>query len=303
MKFRSSMRGNMQRWGAEVASTFEARWWGFFLAALILAAAGAEFVYVQFDLPQRYSELIVGAIAWNYGNKFHDYAVVHGPIASSMVALVFIGSLAARLKRDFGTEGVDKLHDFVFLLLRVPAGGWLAGVLSSKSEALALLHVAQLLILSGLLIGWCLSAGGAPFWARRAELLFRVLQTWMLVVVMAALAVSAIAVAVNRVGGRVHATHWMSSATTLSWTIAVFLAAVLFACVTTMRTDDAERLRWRPGSEANPCGLLVDAAQPSPRVHRIHAERAARSHDRADRQFTDVAACEADRFHTVRCRD
>ncbi|MEJ8823986.1 hypothetical protein WKW80_18470 [Variovorax humicola] len=144
-----------------MASTFEARWWGFFLAALILAAAGAEFVYVQFDLPQRYSELIVGAIAWNYGNKFHDYAVVHGPIASSMVALVFIGSLAARLKRDFGTEGVDKLHDFVFLLLRVPAGGWLAGVLSSKSEALALLHVAQLLILSGLLIGWCLSAGGA----------------------------------------------------------------------------------------------------------------------------------------------
>lgn len=50
--------------------------WGYFLASTILASFFAKIAYLAFDVPQQYSELIVGNIAWSYSNKFHDYAVL-----------------------------------------------------------------------------------------------------------------------------------------------------------------------------------------------------------------------------------
>ena len=142
------MKSSPQHWGdarlraADAASMLSARWWGFVLAAGIVAAGFAKMVYTRLDLPQRYSEWIVGAITWSYEDKLHDYAVLVGFVSAFLVLLGMFLWLAARMKADYGIEGVQRLHDSM-LLLCAPAGLWLGGLLTTKAASLSLLGAAQ----------------------------------------------------------------------------------------------------------------------------------------------------------------
>lgn len=243
MKFDSGFP-RLSTWGSGVATTLSGRWWGFFAAALLLALGCVERVYVGLDLPQRYPEFIVGSIAWTYQNKFHDYAALYSFVAAFVVALALIGSLASRLHRDFGTDGVDRLHELV-LLLCAPAALALGALLTTRNDVLWLLLLSDLLLLAALLFAAVLAHRGARYWSGTAEPLFRSLGVLLVFAVVAVFAVPALGIAVNRLGAPMHAAHWMSAAATELWTFFALAAAILTGCFVAWRSFDAATLEAR----------------------------------------------------------
>lgn len=238
MKSLNNLQTDARNVAADAAAMIAPRWWGFVLASTLLAAGVAELVYLKLDLPQRYAEFVVGAIAWTYENKFRDFALLYGFVAAFLVALAVLTMLAARLKSLFGFEGVDRLHDGV-LLLCAPAGLWLGELITTKSSSLWLLHASQGLLVAGLLMAAVLVGRGKAFWQERSEDLFRTLSTLLLFVVLSALAISAIGVAVNRLGARVHAHHWLSSERVLVWTCIAAVAAISIAGFLSAKARDS----------------------------------------------------------------
>lgn len=244
MRFHIRWQQQVSAWGAEVAATLSCRWWGFFAAALLLALGCADMAYVHLDLPQRYPELVVGAIAWTEQNKFHDYAVLYALVLGFVVALSLIGSLAACFHRDFGAAGVDRFHELT-LLLCAPAALALGALLTTRNDVMWWLRLADLLLLAMLLAAVALAGRGAGYWSGKSEPLFRSLRLLLLFVSVCAFAVPALGVAVNRLGARVHATHWMTAATTERWTAFAIAAALLLACFVASRSSDAVKLEAR----------------------------------------------------------
>lgn len=241
MKSLKNLQAAVRTWAGDATPMIIPRWWGFVLAAALLAAGMSELVYTRLDLPQRYAELVVGAIAWTYENKFRDYALLYGFTAAFLVALCALATIAARVKSLAGAEGVDRLHDGL-LLLCAPAGLWLGELVTTKNSSLWLLHAAQGLLLAGVVIAAVLAGRGRSFWRDRTADQFRTLWLLLLVVVIAALSVSALGVAVNRLGARVHAHHWLSGQGVLTWTCIVAAAAIAAAGFLAFTARDPQAL-------------------------------------------------------------
>lgn len=231
------------RWGRETSSVLIPRFWGFFLAAFVLAAGVAEQVYRHLNLPQRYAELIVGSIAWSYENKFHDYAVLYAVIAAFLVFLVAIGSLAAWLSRCTGSTGVDRLHDFV-LLLCLPAVLAIAGLLTSRTTPFDLLRLSQLLLVVGLVLVAAIVCRGLAFWRGALDRLFPTLHHAFLFIIIAALGVVALGVACNRLGAYLHLHRWMGARLTAGGTMLAAFVALAVCVALIWRVSSPKRLLW-----------------------------------------------------------
>lgn len=228
-------------WGRDASTILIPRFWGFFFAAFVVAAGVAEQAYRRLNLPQRYTELIVGSITWSYENKFHDYAVLYAVIGAFLVALVAIASLAAGLSRYAGTPGVDRLHDFV-LILCLPAVLWFAGLLTTKSDSLDLLRTSQLLLVIGLVLAAALIRRGPLFWNGAYHRLFSALHHAFLFIVFAALGIAALGVACNRLGSLLHLQHWMGSGLTARCMVLAACAALATCLVLAGQASNPERL-------------------------------------------------------------
>ena len=229
------------QWGRDASGVLTARYWGFFLAAFVLAAGVAEKVYKGLNLPQRYAELVVGSIAWSYENKFHDYAVLYAVIGAFLATVVVIGSVATWLSRCVGSAGADRLHDFL-LVLCLPAVLWCAGLLTTKNTSLDLVHLSQLLLVVGLILATALACRGPGFWGGAPDRLLASLHHALLFIVFAALGIAALGVACNRLGAYLHLQRWMGAGLTAR-AMVLAMCAALAACLWLIwRAQSSERL-------------------------------------------------------------
>ena len=176
------------------------RYWGFFLAATIVASGFARSVYRKFNLSQQYSELIVGSVAWSYENKFHDYAVLYAFVFAFLFVIFAVAFIAERLKKTAGVGEVERMHDFL-LVLCAPAILWFSSLLTSRGTSLALLNISVVLLCLGLCLAALLLFKGKKFWLHQPYCFGDVLQSVVLFVVLACLSVAAVAVAENRLAG------------------------------------------------------------------------------------------------------
>lgn len=241
MKSMNGFRATALRWGRCVSGVLTAHYWGFFLAAFVLAAGVAEKVYKGLNLPQRYTELIVGSITWSYENKFHDYAVLYAVIGAFLATLVVIGSVAAWLSRNVESTGADRLHDFI-LVLCLPAVLWLAGLLTTKSTSLDLVHLSQLLLVVGLALAAALVCRGPGFWDGAPDRLSASLHHALLFIVFAALGVAALGVACNRLGAYFHLQRWMGAGLTAHGMVLAMCGALAACLWLIWRASSPERL-------------------------------------------------------------
>lgn len=230
-----------------------ARYWGFFVAAFVVASGIAGRVYRRFNLPQHYSELVVGNVAWNYDNKFHDYAVLYAIVFLFLAVLAVIGGVAARLRRVAGIGEVDRFHELL-LVLCVPAVLWASALPTTRDVSQDLLNVSRVLLGVGIGLAAVAASKPAVFWRDEPRLLGDALRRAMLFVAFAGLAVAAIAVAQNRLGGL-----WQSHAgmdSEVAWRRAKILlsCAALVGAGLILRARDPLRLnqvlaRWAMGAQ------------------------------------------------------
>lgn len=241
MRSMAAFRAAVLHWGRDTSGVLIPRYWGFFFAAFVLAAAVAEQVYRRLNLPQRYAELIVGSITWSYENKFHDYAVLYAVIGAFLIAVTAIAWLAVRLSKCAGRAGVDRLHEFV-LVLCLPAVLWSATLLTTKSASLELLRLSQLLLVVGLGLAAALISRGPEFWSGARDRLFSTLHHAFLFIVFAALGVAALGVAGNRVGAQFHLQRWMGASLTAACMVLAACAALAACLVLSRRAPSPEGL-------------------------------------------------------------
>lgn len=237
------------RWGSESTGMLTGRYWGFFVAAFVVASCLAGGVYKRFDLPQRYSELVVGNVAWNYDNKFHDHAVLYAVVGFFLLVLVALGAVAARLRRFAGVGEVDRFHDLL-LVLCAPAVLWLSGLLTSRDASVALPAVSGGLLVVGLALAVVLLMKGEPFWRDAPRSFGDVLQRSLLVAVFAGLAVAAVAITRNRLGGMLHWEAAMTSDAVWRLTKMVALCAGVACSGLILRACDPRRLTKTMGGAA-----------------------------------------------------
>ena len=237
----ASRRGRLASWGADISGILTVRYWGFFLAALVLASGVAKIAYRRLDLPQAYPELIVGNITWAYENKFHDYAVLYALAFAFFASVAAIVSLAVHVERITGPGGAARLHDF-FLILCIPAALWAGGLVTTRSASLDLLTLSHWCVGGGALVTAMLACRDAPFWTGRIDAFFGCLHKAALFVVFAVFAVIATGVAVNRLGARLHLRHWMSFDATIDSMRIVGVLAALLCGVLVSRAANPARL-------------------------------------------------------------
>jgi hypothetical protein len=241
MKSMGKLRAVAIGWGAEVSNMLGPRYWGFFFAAFVLAAGVAKEIYQRLDLPQKYTELIVGNIAWSYQNKFHDYAVLYAVVVAFLAALVFIAWIAARLEKLAGPDAVGRLHDLL-LILCLPAVVWLSGLLTSKDVSLGLLTLSQALIFSGLVFAGLLTFRDVKLWGGRPQHIFDVLHATLIFLVLAGLAVAAVGVATNRIGAMLEAQKWMDAQAMRDWLKLILIGSFLLCCGLIIYARDSNEL-------------------------------------------------------------
>ena len=168
-------------------------------------------IYQKLNISQHYSELIVGHIADNYANKFHDYAVLFSIIFSFFIFLAILALLSSRLKKTIGTEANASFHDFI-ILLSAPAGAWLLGLITTKSISLLLLYFSGGLIVTALYFTFMLSLKAKSFWQPHvADQLPCILKEIFLALLGAGLAIAAICIATTRIGALYHYNIWVKS--------------------------------------------------------------------------------------------
>jgi hypothetical protein len=218
------------------------RRFGYFLAAAVLAACTGAIVVKLASVPQTYSELIVGSIAWRFKSKAADYALLLSLIPAFLAWLALIAALAARLRRD-SLRNEEGFHD-VTVLLCAPAGMWFAGLLTSKNSSLTLLGFAGVLLLLGLGMSFLLSRRKADFWEQGAEEFSEVLRQILLAVWLAPLALAAVAAGVLRVGPMLpFFTHFGSKAVYAGAVLALVIA-IAGMVLMVLRVPDASHLRY-----------------------------------------------------------
>lgn len=236
-------REKAANWGADISAIIGVRYWGFFVAALIIALGSAKRIYLRMDFPQIYSELIVGGIGWAYQNKFHDYALLYGLVFFFLIAIAAIGALAVSFSRVAGPKAVERFHDLL-LILCFPAVLWFASLWTSKNISFDLLSVSVVLIVFSLVLSALMVFRGKAYWADQPDLLIESVRHGVAILVFSALAVVAIGVAVNRISGILESAIWMSSNTVLRWLnmVGVCVAVACFGWIIHAQ-DSAKLLR------------------------------------------------------------
>lgn len=213
---------------SEGTDIFRFQRWGYFLAAAILAAWCAATTYRLFNVPQYYSELIVGNIAWKFSNKFHDYAVLFSLVGGFFFALIVLSLLSKRLTEKVGPDAEDRFHDFL-VLLSTPAGVWFAGLMVTQNDSLSLLTFSSNLLLIGVIFVYFLTRQSGSFWHNDAAQFFRVLHAIFLALLAFGFAALAISVGANRIGAFLNVEHFIDSRYAYQFTIVSPLVFVILA--------------------------------------------------------------------------
>jgi hypothetical protein len=171
--------------------------WGYYLAAIIIAALAASLAYRFLDIPQSYESPIVGSVAWNFSNKFQDYALLFVLVGAFFASLTGISLLANRLVRIISPEAEENLHRLTVLLC-TPAAFWFAALLTTKNASLNPLYFSAALLMIMLTLSTVMSWKGRNYWDESGAQFGRILQKILLMLFCTVLAGAAVGVFISR---------------------------------------------------------------------------------------------------------
>ena len=184
------------------------RRWKLFLTSGILATFCAGLTYHFLDLPQHYSELVVGSLSWSFSNKFHDYSMCFSFVAGFLIFVIVLSVLRKLISTRIGEDTKDDLEDFL-LVLNTPAGVWFAGLLTTHNLSLRLLVLSCSLLLAALFFAFLFTARPKHYWKENSVRFVPILSTLMLGVLATAFATVAICLGANRIAGILNLSTWL----------------------------------------------------------------------------------------------
>lgn len=220
--------------------------WGFYMSAAVIAASAVGRCYDLWDVPQRYVELIVGHLAWDFSGKFHDYLILVSLFSVFMGTLFVFIRLSDYLTRKFGQEALICFHNLQVLFC-IPAGMFLSGLMLSMNYSFAFLHLSTVLLLTGLLFLVLLLQKKENFWEGASDRLFLVLYLIIFAVLLTGFAIVAPLVVANRIGALLHSKILMTDSLAFSvilTSICIVSSAVAVFCINSQSCSRFElRLR------------------------------------------------------------
>jgi len=214
--------------------------WGYFAASILVASCFSVLCYVYFNVPQQYSEFIVGNIAWSYENKFHDYATLFCLVGTFFITLTFITEIAARLKDSISSHAERRFHD-VLIYSSALSAFWLTGMLTTNNSSLLLLKFSGLLILLTILIFTAFLFKDKCFWNNNDE--FDEIYTKVYLSIFgSAFVVAAVGLGINRVSALINNTYWVQIKTIYKWEISVVVLTVMLLTILIVKVKSSIKL-------------------------------------------------------------
>lgn len=146
------MSNEIRNINTESTADFLGNRWAFILASFVVALCCIKPIYKIFSIRQKYTDFIVGSLAWSLDNKYPDYAVLFAIVCIFLSFFIFLLLTTRRLNKIM-LHGQEKNINNILALLCTPAGIWFAGLLTTKDTSLVYLHLSSLLlILTALLL-------------------------------------------------------------------------------------------------------------------------------------------------------
>ena len=224
-----------------VADIFAIKRWRLFLAAGILSTLCAGTTYHLLPLSQHYSELIVGNLAWNFEDKFRDYAVLFSFVGGFFVFLVALSALMTRVARKVAPD-TEENFDNSLVLLSTPAGVWFAGLLTTHSASLGLLVLSWFLLLVALILIFLLTLKPQHYWNGDSRQFFRVLHSILLALFAVGFARAAIGIGVNRIGAVLHSRPWLPGEWAYHYLLGPLILSVVAVICLVFKSSRPDRL-------------------------------------------------------------
>jgi hypothetical protein len=179
--------------------------WEYFLMAVVLA--GFLSTQIRFFVPQKYSQLIVGSLAWDMGAKTSDYLMVLLAIVYAITFYWSMGKLGSLIQSHYGADK-EAAYRQLGAYSMIPASLWL-GIQLTGGKSLGPIWISAIatiaLILFSIISIWL------PLSFRNDRLFFNCLASSLLIVLFTP--INGIAIAL--IWGRLNLA-WQTTADTLT---------------------------------------------------------------------------------------
>jgi len=122
--------------------------WEYLVSALLLATVCARGVAVLYDVwvPQKYTQLIVGNLAWDVGSKQPDYLILFGFVGFFFAIHFGLRILASKIQAING-ELAEFAFREVLIYTLLPAGVWVGNIFVNSKPTLDLVILSSVLAL------------------------------------------------------------------------------------------------------------------------------------------------------------
>lgn len=217
--------------------------WGYFLGAFILAAIFSKLIYQKFNLPQKYSELIVGSITWGYDNKFHDYAVLFGFIGGFFMFLLLFICISKLIENKLDFDVENNFHNMI-VILSLPAAIWFSGLLTTKNDSLFLLQFSAVMISVAIFLSLSLLLRSKSYEQVKNDDFESIMKLNFMSILMLALMLAALCIGFNRVNALVETHHYIKSKTLYSLIFFITTIYFLFICTISTFAYNIEKISY-----------------------------------------------------------
>lgn len=122
--------------------------WEYGVGALLLATVLARGVAALYDawVPQKYTQLLVGNLAWDGGSKQPDYIILFGFVGFFFAIHLGLRFLAARIQTVNGELAESGFRDILVYTL-LPTGVWIGNIFVNSKPTLDLVILSSVLAL------------------------------------------------------------------------------------------------------------------------------------------------------------
>ncbi len=169
--------------------------WQYVLAALVFAVSLGGYFYIHYNPVQKYSQLIVGSMAWSAENKSHDFILLISMVFLFAIGYAVVFSLASGIYSNIGSRTELKMRDCMTYFC-LPAILWVAGLLMTRNINLDFLVVSAFFIAI---------ATGITFACYRRGLLsgeaenFQIINVFLLIIIFSVIGASASGIVLSRI--------------------------------------------------------------------------------------------------------
>lgn len=217
--------------------------WGYFFGSFILAAVFSKIIYQKFNLPQKYSELIVGSITWSYDNKFHDYAVLFGFIGSFFMFLFLFICISKLIENKLGFEVENNFHNMI-VIFSSPVAIWISGLLTTKNDSLFLLQVSAAIISVAVVLSLSLLLRSKSYEQLKNDDFETIMKLNFMSILMLALMIAALCIGFNRVNALMETHHYIKSKNLYNLIFFTAIIYFIFICAISTFTRAKEKISY-----------------------------------------------------------